>query len=224
LVWHKQKDRYFAFALAGVEAVVLIFLIENMVYPTVGIFAASFAASLQYRLMNSQIARPYLSGLFITLLMFYCWSHLILHPERKFYPIYRILLLPVPEHKNHYFSFLFALITGIFAFSSSSENVYGISHQWRHCFPLFLPHWTKPRLIFVQGIERWLGKPSPDFLIEYLSLSLSSLNLSYFISFSYHNLRHIYIKNKFFLLAKISSLFHSFLSSNSYWLSLFNIH
>lgn len=161
------------FALAGVEAVVLIFLIGKLWFnPTVGLIAASFAASLQYMVMNSQIARPYMSGLFITLLMFYCWSHLILHPERKFYPnLVGYIIACTGAVYNHYFSFLFALITGIigiFLISGKRRTAYLISGGI--VFLLFLPHWPITMAhLRLKGIEGWLGKPSPTFLIEYLS-------------------------------------------------------
>lgn len=161
------------FTLAGIGAVVLIFFIGKLWFnPTVGLIAASFTASMQYMVMNSQIARPYMSGLFITLFMFYCWSHLILHPERKFYSnLVGYIIACTGAVYNHYFSFLFALIIGIigiFLISGKRRFAYLISGGI--VFLLFLPHWPITMAhLRLKGIEGWLGKPSPTFLIEYLS-------------------------------------------------------
>ena len=74
------------FMLCGVLAVYVAFLIAKEWFnETVGLLVAAFLASSQYMIMYSQIARPYISGLFFTLLMVYYWSYLMKNPSEKFY-------------------------------------------------------------------------------------------------------------------------------------------
>ena len=63
------------FLLAGMASVWIIYRIGELWFGrTPGILTAAFIGSLQLFVMYSQIARPYVSGLFFTLVMVYCWS------------------------------------------------------------------------------------------------------------------------------------------------------
>ena len=58
------------FTVIGTLSIFLIYLIgKNWFNETVGLISASFITSIQFTVIYSQIARPYISGLFFSLLM-----------------------------------------------------------------------------------------------------------------------------------------------------------
>ncbi|MFO7878939.1 MAG: glycosyltransferase family 39 protein [Bacteroidales bacterium] len=160
------------FTLFGLASVYLIYLIGKRWFnETAGLLSAAFIASIQYTVMYSQIARPYISGLFFSLLMVYYLTRLIQTPDKH---VYRNLLMFVVAASlctyNHHFSLLFAAIAGI-------SGIFLIPKRIRtHYFLaglvivlLYLPHLN----IFLHqlkagGVEGWLAKPGNDFLLQYL--------------------------------------------------------
>lgn len=160
------------FLLMGVASVYLIYLISIKWYnETVGIIAASFMATMQYTVMYSQIARPYASGLFFTLLMVFSWSRLILNPERKF--LRNLVLFTVFASVctyNHHFSMLFAAVvglSGIFLVKREYLARYLISGLIILIF--YLPHLgILAAQLRTGGVEGWLSKPDAHFLPHYL--------------------------------------------------------
>lgn len=160
------------FLVSGVLSIWLIYNIGKKWFnPTVGLNAAAFMASLQYTVMNSQIARPYISGMFFSLLMVYFWSGMIFKPQLKFNRnAAGFIIASAICAYNHHFSLLFAFIvgiTGLFLLEKKFIPKYifcGIT-----IFLLYLPHIN---IFFHQltigGIGNWLAKPSFDFLPAYL--------------------------------------------------------
>jgi len=66
------------FIILGILSVWLVYKIfTEWVNQTVGLIAAAFVATLQYPVAYSQIARPYISGLFLSLLMVFFWHKVI---------------------------------------------------------------------------------------------------------------------------------------------------
>ena len=160
------------FLFAGVLSTYLIYNIGCRWFnKTVGLIAAAFLATLQYPVMYSQIARPYGSGLFLTLAMVLFWTNLMLTPEKNFRK--NAILFVVTASLctyNHHFSLLFAFIvgiTGIFLIPSAYRKRYlGLGLA---IILLYLPHTG----IFLYqlgmgGVEGWLAKPGYDFPIKYL--------------------------------------------------------
>mgnify|MGYP000034547373 CR=1 FL=1 len=103
------------FILFGIASVWLIYKISCFwKNETVGLVIASFLAVSQFTVMYSQIARPYISGLFFSLIMVFFWSKLMLKPERKFnLNISGFILGASLCTYNHHFSMLFAVILGV---------------------------------------------------------------------------------------------------------------
>jgi hypothetical protein len=161
------------FMLFGIASVALIFLIARFWYnDTVGLLSASFLASIQYAIVYSQIARPYISGLFFSLLMVYFWSKLIKQPYKRFYLNSLMFVLSAALCAyNHHFSLLFAFIVGI-------SGLFLVRREFllRYClsgvliFVLYIPHLN---IFFTQlsigGVEGWLGKPTNDFILKYIA-------------------------------------------------------
>lgn len=160
------------FLLMGTASVYLIYLITVKWFnETVGLIAAAFMATMQYTVMYSQIARPYASGLFFSLLMISFWSRLMIHPERKF--VRNLVLFALSASictYNHHFSMLFAAIvglSGIFLVKRKFITRYLISGLI--IFILYLPHLgILASQLRIGGVEGWLSKPDIYFLPDYL--------------------------------------------------------
>lgn len=161
------------FVLMGLASILLIFQLGKLWFNSnVGLLSAAFLATTQYSVMYSLIARPYISGLFLSLVMTIAWTKLLWHSEKKFWLNWVLyVLFSALMAYNHYFSLLFAIIVGFSGLLFIKKKyllryaLAGIS-----IFILFLPHWK----VFlyqldVGGVETWLGKPHDDFLLDYLS-------------------------------------------------------
>jgi len=103
------------FLLCGVVSVFLVYKIGSLWFnETTGLLSAAVICSTQFTVMYSQIARPYSSGLFLSLAMVYLWSFLMLNPENKFNRnLIAFIALATLCTYNHYFSLLFAFIVGV---------------------------------------------------------------------------------------------------------------
>ncbi len=160
------------FTLCGIASVYLIFLIGKKWFnETVGLLTSAFLASIQFTVMYSQIARPYISGLLFTLLMVYFWSNLMLNPKKRFYKNGAFFIISASLCSyNHHFSLLFAAmvgISGVFFIERKFLLKYAVFGLL--IFALYIPHLN---IFFYQlnvgGIEGWLGKPQDDFLPEFI--------------------------------------------------------
>lgn len=158
----------FPFTLMGLGAVYLVWKLGRLWYnETVALISASFMASLQFTIMYSQLARPYISGLFLTLLMACYWSKLVKKPEEGFWKNGILFVLAgALSAYNHHFSLLFAAIIGISGLFFIPKKIW-----WKYAllgfsiFALYIPNLS---LFFTQlemgGVGTWLGAPENDFL------------------------------------------------------------
>src|SRR5690554_1470642 len=163
----------FPFIVFGILSVYLTYLIGKRWFnETVGLLSAATVSCLQFTVMFSQIARPYISGLLFSLLMVYYLTRLIQQPEKKFWRNgFLFVIASTLCAYNHHFSLLFAAIVGI-------SGAFFIKKQflWRYVllglgiFILYIPHLS---IFFYQlnlgGIEAWLAKPEPDFVLHFIS-------------------------------------------------------
>lgn len=160
------------FIISGIGAVYLIYLIgKNWFNETVGLISAAYMATIQFTIMHSQIARPYISGLFFSLLMVHYLSNLILKPDKYFNKNLVLFVIAASLCAyNHHFSLLFAAITGISGiFLVKKEFLVKYLLAGLLVFVIYIPHL---KIFFYQlnvgGIEGWLGKPQSDFLIQFI--------------------------------------------------------
>ncbi len=163
------------FIIAGVLSSLLIYKIAQKWFnETVGLIAASYLATIQFTVMYSQIGRPYISGLFLTLLMVYFWTKLIKSPEKNFYRNGVLFILSATLCAyNHHFSLLFAVVvslTGIFLLPKNKILPYSLFGLG--IFILYLPHLS---IFFHQlgygglgGEDGWLTAPRYDFLPNFI--------------------------------------------------------
>ena len=162
------------FIISGILSIWISYLIGKLWFDgTTGLLTAVYISSLQFFVMYSQIARPYVSGLLITLLMVYMWS-LYFFKNRK--PIYLILyvLFGAMASYNHHFSLLFAAIVGISGlFLVKKKDVVPYVIAGVAIFVLYIPHL---QIFFSQlgqggigGEGGWLAKPEATFLLQFLN-------------------------------------------------------
>ncbi|AEA42831.1 glycosyltransferase family 39 protein [Fluviicola taffensis] len=159
------------FILSGVGGVYLAYKIgKRWSNLTVGLIVAAIIASSQYPIMYSQIARPYTSGFFFTLLFAYHWGEIVFF---KNYARKHLIWFPIAAALcayNHHFSMLTAGLIGIFGIIYTFKD-----YLWKYlllclvAIILYSPHFT---ILFAQlkmgGLAGWLGKPGPDFLANYV--------------------------------------------------------
>lgn len=173
----------FPFILSGIASVYIIHCIGKKWYnESVGLIASAFLATLQFSIFYSQIARPYTTGLFFSLLMVYYWSLLVRKPSTKFnrHLIFFILSAAACAY-NHHFSLLFAAIVGVsglFFIQKPYLIKYMVSGV--AILILYIPHLP----IFLHqlnmgGIEDWLAKPQNDFFLDYMAYAFHYSTLVY---------------------------------------------
>lgn len=160
------------FILMGIASVYLIWRIAYDYFGRdTAFFAAVALAFMQYTIMYSQIARPYGSGLFFTLLMVFFWSKLVFSPKKKYWRNFiAYIFAAVLCAYNHHFSLLMLGVVGFTALFFLKGK-----YLWRYLgsamliFVLYLPHLE---IFFYQlsmgGVEQWLAKPTLSFFSDYL--------------------------------------------------------
>lgn len=161
------------FLVMGLLSILMVFKTGKLWFnETVGYLSAALVATLQYTVMYSQICRPYVSGLFFTLMMVWYWSNYLLPAEAKgrnrLLPGY--IVFAALSCYNHYFSLLFAFIvgvTGLFLVKQENLKQYLIANVL--IVMLFVPHLgITIYQLGIGGVGGWLPKPGPDFFRNYL--------------------------------------------------------
>ena len=161
------------FALMGVSSIYIFYKIGEIWWSkNVGLISAAFMASLQFFVLYSTIARPYISGLFLSLMMVYFWSKYVYRDSTKKNLLGFIIFAALSAY-NHHFSLLFAAIvglTGVFIIPRNRFKEYIISGLL--IFILYIPHLP---IFFHQlgvggigGTGNWLTKPDPDFFWQFI--------------------------------------------------------
>lgn len=159
------------FILSGVGGVYFAYKIgKRWSNVTVGLIVAAIIATSQYPLMYSQIARPYTSGFFFTLLFAYHWGEIVFF---KNYARKHLIWFPIAAALcayNHHFSMLTAGLIGLFGIIYTFRDF-----LWKYlllCLAavvLYAPHFTiLSAQLKMGGLSGWLGKPEPSFLPHYI--------------------------------------------------------
>ncbi|PKP02659.1 MAG: hypothetical protein CVU11_11125 [Bacteroidetes bacterium HGW-Bacteroidetes-6] len=160
------------FIIAGIASVYLIWRIGREWFsPQVGLLSAATIAFMHYTIVYSQIARPYGSGLFFTLLMLLGWSRIVLTKTGVSWKNYLYFILGAALCMyNHHFSALMVGLTGfagLFLIRGKALRNYVFSGLIIGI--LYIPH---IEIFFHQlnigGIGGWLNKPTPSFFYDYL--------------------------------------------------------
>ena len=106
-VWWKLP-----FILFSLGSIYLTYLVGKLwFHSTAGLVSASFMAFLQFPVMYGQMARPYASGLFFSLLMVWFWSGILFKPDRRLLVnLAGFAMAATISALNHHFAMLFAEI------------------------------------------------------------------------------------------------------------------
>jgi hypothetical protein len=159
------------FILSGVGGVYFGYKIgKRWSNVTVGLIVAAILATSQYPIMYSQIARPYTSGFFFTLLFAYHWGEIVFF---KNYARKHLVWFPFAAALcayNHHFSMLTAGLFGLFGIAYTYKDF-----LWKYlllCLAailLYTPHFSiLSAQLKMGGLSGWLGKPEPAFLSHYI--------------------------------------------------------
>jgi hypothetical protein len=166
----------FPFTVMGLISIFLSYKIAKKWFtPTTGLLTAAFLSSIQYMVMYSQIARPYISGLFLSLLMVWFWDKVVFGSHKKhFRNLIGYIVVSALCAYNHHFTLLFAAMVGFTGlFFMQRKYLIHFIISGLIIFVLYIPHLS---IFFVQlnrgGVESWLGKPAPDFIFQFLNYAL----------------------------------------------------
>jgi len=165
-VWIK-----FPFIIAGIASVYLIWRIGREWFsPRVGLLAAATLTAMHYFIVFSQIARPYSSGLFFTLLMVLGWSRIVVTKSGSYgRNLFMFIAGAVLCSYNHHFTLLMAALTGVTGiFLVKGKELYKYLIACAAIVILYLPHLGITLYqLSMGGVEQWLSKPTPHFFIDY---------------------------------------------------------
>jgi hypothetical protein len=119
--------------------------------------------------MYSQIARPYVSGLFFTLFAVLFWSKYFFQSTKIKYLAGFVVFSALAAY-NHYFSLLFVAVLGVSGLSLiNRKNLLRYTLSGVAILLLYVPHLP---IIFTQAekgtIGGWLGAPGPYFLLDFV--------------------------------------------------------
>jgi hypothetical protein len=171
----------------GLLAIILAYKVGKQWFnPTVGLFAALFLSVLQYPITYSQFARPYISGLFFSLLLVWFWTNVVFYPEKK-KTLNRIgfIVSGVLCVYDHHFCLLLAGLIGISGFFYIKRKY--LKSYLLICGAIVVLYLPNLPIFFYQlnrgGVEGWLGKPKPGFIIAYFTYILHFSWLLYGLTF-----------------------------------------
>lgn len=163
------------FIFSGIISVYVIFTIcKKWFNQTSGIFAAIILTCSQFFLFYSVTARPYISGLLITLLLLKYWLDILFEenpPKRKFI---LFAILAALSALNHHFSLLFAAVCGVYGlFLLSKHNYKKYLLACAASVLLYAPHIPILLHQFNRGgigasTGGWLNPPNNDFLWDFV--------------------------------------------------------
>jgi hypothetical protein len=178
------------FLLCGIASIVVTYKISAQWFnSTVGLFSASFIASIQYMVMYSQIARPYVSGLFFSLSMVWCWSNYFFAEQKTKWIIGYVLFSALCAY-NHHISLLFAIIVGITGLVFVRKNnwkLYLVSGLL--IFVVYIPHlgifFYQLNVGGIGGADGWLAKPEGNWILKYIKYVFHFSGWMYLLVFSF---------------------------------------
>lgn len=172
------------FIISGIFSILITYKLTKLWFnSSVALVVISFMSSIQYLVMYSQIARPYMFGMFFVLMMVWCWSNYFFDsiddvkdedkkPNKTKWLI-AYVLFSVACAYTHHLALLFAVIVGLTGILFITKNTWkGYLLSGISIFVLYLPHLE----IFVfqfskgglGGENGWLQKPGKDWLFNYL--------------------------------------------------------
>lgn len=168
------------FVLFSLGSVLLVYRIGSRWFSRMsGLLTAACLAVFEYPLLYSVLARSYSPGLFFILLTVTAWTSVIEQyrssgkPDLKTKLLFSLSLI-LGVH-THYFAVLLLLMICLTGFSLMPRNRYTayflLCSTGAFSFISELPFFYG--LLKVGGLGNWLGKPTPDFLFQFLGTALN---------------------------------------------------
>lgn len=161
------------FAIAGTLAIWLSILTFSRWFGRkAGLFTAALLTFTELSLIFSQIARPYGSGLLLSMLTVYFWTLFLQKDKPRYDYALGFALSAAACLYNHHFSGLFAFMVGVAGF-------FMLRHTHLKLYLaagfvaalLYLPHLPITYAqMSIGGVGEWLGKPAWDWPLEHFSL------------------------------------------------------
>ncbi len=159
------------FVLVGIASIYLIYRIAKIWFTeTAALLITAIFASIQYTVFQSQIARPYSTGLFFCLLLLWFLLQISTKNKIDLKLASGTVLSAAFCAYNHHFSMLLAAIIAISGLFLVDKSL--LKNYLMLCVLsviLYLPHLP---ILFAQlkigGIEAWLAKPNIGFITDYL--------------------------------------------------------
>ena len=178
-VHHFSDDVFtvrFMFAVAGIISVFLLFLLgRNWFGKATGLISAAALATLQFPLLYSQTARPYIIGLMFSLALAYFWTKLLFDYRKRILVSIGYVISAAGCIHSHYFSFLLAGIIGVSGLFFLKKDTY---KPFLICNLLVILIFLPSIQIFIQqigygGIGNWLPPPDGSFFQRFLFYGLN---------------------------------------------------
>lgn len=166
----------FPFVLCGILSVIVIYFLGlKWINKNAGLIAAGLLATLYFPVLHSELARPYVPGLLICLLIAW-WIHKVLLSGKQNWKDSIILgVLFAAGMYTHYFAFLFVGFigfTGLFFLKRENIKYYLMSAAVGML--LFLPHTGVTYYHLTVGGLQWLGPPDAGWLLQFLFFAFNS--------------------------------------------------
>ncbi len=163
------------FILCGIASVYLVYTIGKRWFnATSGLIAATIVCCTQYFVYYSTIARPYASGLFLSLLVLKFWLELLFNEKAQFKHYLGFSIFAVLAAIDHQFSLLFAGLCGLlglFFLNRSTAKKYvmaclGAVVLYSPHFPIFFNQLGIGGIGVASG--DWLSAPRYDFIVNFI--------------------------------------------------------
>lgn len=164
------------FVIASILSIWLTYKIGKKWHnETVGLLGAAFIATTQYCIVLGTYARPYASGLFLTLILVNALTNMIQRSKHNYWFNWSVFVISgIACSYNHYFSMFFAGIVGISGFFFINR-AYWLKYISAGLIigAAYLPH--IPILQYqldkgdggIGGPNGWLGAPDKYFFTDY---------------------------------------------------------
>ncbi|MDX1683935.1 MAG: glycosyltransferase family 39 protein [Saprospiraceae bacterium] len=158
------------FTLMGIGSIGLTYIIGKKWF---GLFcgwsSAALVATLQFTVMYSQIARPYASGLFFTLLLVGFWTLYLKRQDQWNWPLVGLIISAILCFYNHYFSSLMAAIVYFSGyFFINRKKLLPYLSAGLVIILSFWPHLSITRIQLGHKGLSWLAQPEWSFILDHL--------------------------------------------------------
>lgn len=163
------------FIFSGIASVYIAYTIGKRWFnETTGLLVATILTCAQYFVFYSIIARPYISGLFLCLLVLKYWLEILFSDSAKLKHYLGFAIFAALAALNHHFSMMFAALCGLlgllFLTKANFKNYLLVCIG---AVMLYAPHFP---ILFAQlkigGIGAanggWLNPPENDFIINFI--------------------------------------------------------